>query len=413
MKTQIPDTEPGTDKTGGVGDKGSALPIVRPGPFGGVVVSGPWADYNPPPDIPVVVIVTGGHLATTLDPLKSAEFFDIGSRTWWPMEDLLFRARAGHAATMINRPHPSGYGDLLVAGGVTAPFLPHRKVVDLFHQSTGHWDLFVGALNAPRTSVTLTALEDGRVLVIGGDATCELYDSDTRISTATTGNLHVPRSVHTATYLKRRNLAMGPHVLVVGGVGPAGPTEAVEMYDVRTEQFTMMASYEIAVYGHTANVRPDGTVLVAGGWLSSSDVFLFDPPADTWTRLRSMNHARALHTATTLADGRTLVVGGVGVGGQLETLNTAEIFDGNNWADVHTLELSRAGHTATLLPDGCVLVAGGACTGLCEIFNPSDGGWSLAGALNTNRAEHTATLMGGVRNPFRDVFVNVVEPSLS
>jgi hypothetical protein len=64
------------------------------------------------------------------------------------------------------------------------------------------------------------------------------------------------------------------------------------------------------------------------------------------------------------------------------------------------MSTARAEHTATLLPSGQVLVAGGCQYGPCddalasaEVYDPATHNWLPAGAMNTARALHTATLL--------------------
>jgi hypothetical protein len=58
---------------------------------------------------------------------------------------------------------------------------------------------------------------------------------------------------------------------------------------------------------HTATLRPNGTVLVAGG---SSYAEVYDPGTGTWSPAASMIRTRYNHTATLLSTGDVLVAGG-------------------------------------------------------------------------------------------------------
>jgi hypothetical protein len=78
---------------------------------------------------------------------------------------------------------------------------------------------------------------------------------------------------------------------------------------------------------HTANLLPDGMVLIAGGVDADSNgvasAELFNPADGSFTATGSLNDARGDHTATTLADGRVLVAGGA----DAQTVyDTAEIY---------------------------------------------------------------------------------------
>jgi hypothetical protein len=181
-----------------------------------------------------------------------------------------------------------------------------------------------GSTTILRTRHTATLLLDGRVLIAGGTntATAELYDPTTGKFTATTGNMTRPRSGHTATRLGTADGTQNGYVLIVG-------TDATsDLYDPASETFASVGSLGSA-YGtlnkvscaHTASLRNDGTVLAAGG---SSAVFgicgrstsskntaaLFAPESDGFTVTGSLNTARDTHTATVLPNGDILVVGG-------------------------------------------------------------------------------------------------------
>jgi hypothetical protein len=90
---------------------------------------------------------------------------------------------------------------------------------------------------------------------------------------------------------------------------------------------------------HTATLRSDGTVLVAGGntafydgydgrTLSAAEVF--DPVAGTFTAVADMTTPRESHTATLLLSGEVLMVGGsigtLGYSATTTVLATAELY---------------------------------------------------------------------------------------
>ncbi len=86
------------------------------------------------------------------------------------------------------------------------------------------------------------------------------------------------------------------------------------------------------------------------------------PASGSFAPTGSLDQARSQHTANLLPDGRVLVVGGQDWNGEDHVqLASAELWDPATQAFAGTGSLveARAGHTATLLHDGRVLVAGG------------------------------------------------------
>src|SRR6185503_4271525 len=152
--------------------------------------------------------------------------------------------------------------------------------------------------------------------------------------------------------------------------------------------------------GHTATRLSNGSVLIAGGENSSgplNESEIYDPASLTFSVTGNMGAARADHSATLLADGRVLIAGGHDAAG---ALNTTEIFDPTTgaFASGPAMSVARAGHSATLFADGRIFIAGGDANGSAEIFDPSTGTFSAAGAnMNDARSMHSAALLADGR----------------
>jgi N-acetylneuraminic acid mutarotase len=79
---------------------------------------------------------------------------------------------------------------------------------------------------------------------------------------------------------------------------------------------------------------------------------------------------------------------------------SAELYDPARgaWTPTGSLNTERVQHTATLLQNGRVLVAGGIDGSFnwlasAELYDLATGTWGLTGSLNTARISHTATLL--------------------
>jgi N-acetylneuraminic acid mutarotase len=282
--------------------------------------------------------------------------------------------------------------------------------LSLIHSArAGLWLTNIPMLSA-HSGGTATLLQSGKVLIAGGEtngettAASELYDP-TAGSWTPVGSLHTARTGHSATLL------LNGKVLVAGGFSDnqvTGLTYAnnAELYDPVSETWTETGPLQTERYDFTATLLPDGKVLVAGGAVTDTNTDtaeLYDPDTGSWTPTKNLNEARAYHTATLLPDGQVMVSGGTSNGFiNPGTRSSIELYDPTQgtWTLAGTLIQERLGHTATLLPDGKVLLAGGITNGppqtplsSAEIYDPLTGMNSPATSMHSTRVYHSATLL--------------------
>ena len=263
------------------------------------------------------VLVVGGTIDQIA--LSSAQVYDPATGKW--------RA-TGSLHTGIPRPTPVLLADgrVLVAGG---------GVAELYDPTTDSFTL-TGSMTAWRFDGTATLLSDGRVLFAGGAGQSEVspFLSSAEIYDPVTGKFKKTGSMKTGRERAQAVRLNDGRVLIVGGDQGAYTDphilSSAEIYDPATGKFTETGPMRDARTDFTATLLPDGRVLVAGGQGPNPDMGawataeLFDPVAGTFSATGSMATGRIGHCAVLLDTGRVLVVGGAG---SSESRGPAELFD--------------------------------------------------------------------------------------
>jgi len=199
-----------------------------------------------------------------------------------------------------------------------------------------------GQLTAARSRSAAVVLDDGRVLLVGGnrqDRRGELWTLG-----ETTTRLTGPMSMAAEGY---RAVKLGDgRVLAVG-------LRSVEIYDPITNQWTVSAGTPRLYPSLT--LLSDGTVAVIGGLglrpnedaphdLGSAE--RFNPSQNRWDSLPPLRLARAFHGAAQWVDGSVVVVGGI-VGG-VAAIGDVEVLDlkTRRWSQGPSLDQSRDGEVS-------------------------------------------------------------------
>jgi hypothetical protein len=216
------------------------------------------------------------------------------------------------------------------------------------------------SMSTPRRAATATELNDGRVLIAGGQDQAYLAQSSADLYTPATGGapaaflptgpMTTARSYHTASLLR------DGRVLLAGGVN-ADPVSvaSAEIYDPATGKFTATGSMATARFAHAAAVLPDGRVLVAGG-ANEPSAEIYDPATGEFHDTGSMTTARYYPAMVVLNNGNVLVAGG-----HLNNtpLASAEIYDpaSGTFSSTGSMNVGKAYITLTLLDGGRVFAA--------------------------------------------------------
>jgi len=270
------------------------------------------------------VLITGGNTKGLA--LISAEVFDPATGMF-TLTGNMNAARYSHTATLLWN------GKVLIAGGFASPSSVLASA-ELYDPATGGFTL-INSLNVARGLATATALDDGTVLIAGGQvpstgassstfpASAEIYDPKTG-SFSISGSLIEPRFLQTATLLQNGQ------VLIAGGNNPGGDVAGAELYDPASRTFAPGGTLNSPRVNHTATLLNSGMVLIAGGDIvnlnQSSDAELYNPVTNQFTPDGGLVIPRESHAATLLDSGMVLLVGGASTNNNSFPMKTAELY---------------------------------------------------------------------------------------
>ncbi len=271
-------------------------------------------------------------------------------------------------------------------------------------QAVKPWSL-TGPTSQARYRLSAVILPSGKVMVIGDSTLVEIYDPLSGTFTPAGNTLVNHGDGVTATVLN------DGRVFIVGGSGPPNASEfgaqnVAEFFDPASGTFSAITATTIQPHGvfHTADLLPDGRVLIVGGLNGSetnvnletdSGAELFDPKGQTFTLVPSLAVNRRRHTTNVLPDGRVLVIGGLASGGNND-IGPIEVFDPttSRFSILGFTLVGRVSHVSSLLPDGRVLIAAGFDPAAsAEIFDPSTGKSVATGSLSIVRPDASASVL--------------------
>ena len=354
--------------------------------------TGQWLDYGSLPESvwgEGVVQSSDGHVAIFSACIGSSHAATLDT---WTL-DAATGSLDGGAAMVWPQALPAiasfDGGSVMVAGGWKGS--DPISSAEILDRTTGSF-VAVQPMLSPRSQATLTDIGNGRVLVAGGwvqhnsggyaaTASTEIFDSGTG-TWSPAAPMSTPRALATATLLQ------DGRVLVAGGdqswqgANSQGASQVVlssaEIYDPANGTWQDGGKMSVPRAAHSAALLPNGHVVVTGGWrdgneygLSSTDEYV---PGVGWRTASGMPDPHAQGRLVALKDGRLLAVGGVDAAGN--TTSEVDLYDPSTaaWQRTGSLQEPLYWPAVAVLNDGRVLVVGGnagdVVSSRLEIYTP-------------------------------------------
>lgn len=240
---------------------------------------------------------------------------------------------------------------------------------------------FVGSMIQARGNYGIVKLDNGKVLVAGGDSTiggnayktCELFDPSTN-TWSSTGAMFRARSWFNIVKLQNGN------VLAVGGTSDGGTTfhTTCELYDVAAGTWSDTGALTFSRIQFGVWLLSNGKVLVAGGHhgfgTSTNTCELYNPATGLWGATGSLvgnavvpsggpfTYSPLYPLFCLLGDGRPLCIGGtINSGAQAcKNVQTYSVAGGTWTAKTDALDYISGTQTNTcvVLPNGNALIVG-------------------------------------------------------
>jgi hypothetical protein len=267
-------------------------------------------------------------------------------------------------------------GNVLVTGGLSST-VGGVATAEIYNPDTRTFTP-TGNMTVARVHHTATLLNNGRVLIVGGfntPASSEIYDPLTGAFTAT-GDMTIGLWGSAATQLPDGKVLVSTAYDAEYPVVPGGPGGYGEVYDPLSSVFNNWSAIpRYYFYWHTASLLQNGKVLIAGGGdadngFDIASAGIYEPDTHSFVATGRMTHSRFLHAATVLLDKTVLITGGTHYfSGEMAS---AELYDSDNgtFTYIGDMNTQRWGHTATSLNNGQVLIAGGSPSTTYELYVP-------------------------------------------
>ena len=277
------------------------------------------------------VIAIGGQFGNFYGSMTS-EIYDVNNGTWYKA-DSMGRVRYGHRAVKLNS------GKILIAGG-----LPATNTAEIYDPAANSWT-YAATMNIERhEGITLTLLNNGKVLAAGGNSsqalnTAEIYDPTTNTWTNVPGNMSGKRYWHSAVLLNNGK------VLLSGSSDLSnGDDKTAELYDPASNSFAPTGSLQLSHLNNSTVKLNNGDVLIYG-WGDNSNpsntkcIEIYSQASGTWSVSQMYNVMGTIgYTVNKLNNNKILIAGGLSYAST--ATNTCKLINDNTVSIIENYNLS-------------------------------------------------------------------------
>ena len=301
------------------------------------------------------VLVTGGQSYSTNTITNTSEIYNYKIDTWSYVASMNV-PRFVHQLVLLDS------NRVLAIGGFK------KKSCEIYFINENVWQMTDSLRVVRYFGWTASLLNNGEVLVAGGFVVSndlkEIYSlNNVEIYEPTlnkwreTDSLKIGRAFHTATLLNNGKL------LIIGGETNEGvELKDSEIFDPIIEKWTVVDSINTARYNHSSILLSNGNVLISGGlnytnptspWLKSCEVY--EPTKNKWETVASMDYTRDAHSSIILNNGYILLTGGQ------KGNDTWELYDPILFKNIYSdnFPVVQGSQRIEKLPNGGVISMGG------------------------------------------------------
>ncbi len=297
-------------------------------------------------------VLVGGGEGDTLSP-TSCEIYDITIGKW-------------RYTNPMNIPRFLSKFLLLKTGKVIAIGGNKKRSCELFDPNTETWTITDSLRILKESGESITILKDGRILVSGGYRrptdihdkntvfdSCEIYDPVTEKWTIA-ASMNMPRKEHSSILLEDGT------VLVVGGNSP-NQNRTCEIYNPTNDTWVFTDSLNEARASSASILLPNGNVFISGGSSNEKSCELYDVTEKKWSYVGDMNSGRSEHQIYYLEKTDQLLI--MGGNNRHNGYDDWELYDPINFTTIgygiFPMRKIFSRDNTIKLNDGRILIAGG------------------------------------------------------